>query len=126
MAEYRTGNHWRVTIVDEGTQPFDATGHRPDARLRAVVMDGKVLTTDPELAEWICTLLNEAEAAPSPCQEETHSWQHFTAEQADSYWIRCTLQGPHGEHQDEQTGLTWMAPVASATAPGAPAHGTGR
>lgn len=41
------------------------------------------------------------------CEVETHSWSHFTHDQADSYWIRCTLSGPHDEHKDEHTGLTW-------------------
>lgn len=54
-------------------------------------------------------LIPRAEAEPQPCTEETHSWQHFTAEQADSYWIRCTLQGPHDEHKDANTGLTWRS-----------------
>lgn len=53
---YRTGNHWGVTIVREGTQPFDNSGHRPDAQLVAVVVNG-----DRELAERICALLNRAE-----------------------------------------------------------------
>jgi hypothetical protein len=57
---YRPGGHWLVTIVQEGTEALDETGHRPDARLRAIVMDGKVLTTDPELAELVCELLNAA------------------------------------------------------------------
>jgi hypothetical protein len=60
MTEFRPGGHWRVTIVAEGTEPPDASGHRPDARLRAVVMDGKVLTTDARLAERICALLGGA------------------------------------------------------------------
>lgn len=47
-------------------------------------------------------------APPEPCQAETRSWDHFTPEQADSYWIRCTLQGEHREHKDENTGLTWV------------------
>lgn len=46
---------------------------------------------------------------PVPCQEETYSWDHFTAEQVDAYWIRCSLQGQHDEHKDEHTGLTWRA-----------------
>lgn len=58
MSTIRTGSHWRVTIVDDGTQPADASGHRPDAQLLAVVMAGKVLTTDPELAERVARLLN--------------------------------------------------------------------
>jgi hypothetical protein len=52
-----------------------------------------------------------AAAAPSPqeCQEETWSGDHFTPEQADGYWIVCDLRGPHDEHKDEHTGLTWKA-----------------
>lgn len=46
---------------------------------------------------------------PAPCEVETRSWDHFTPEQMDSYWIRCTLSGPHDEHKDENTGLTWTA-----------------
>lgn len=58
MTEYRTGGHWGVTIVGEGTQPPDASGHRPDAQLVAVVVNG-----DQALAERICTLLNEGPVA---------------------------------------------------------------
>lgn len=58
MSAIRTGNHWRVTIVDDGQQPPDASRHRPDAQLLAVVMAGKVLTTDAELAERVARLLN--------------------------------------------------------------------
>lgn len=43
-----------------------------------------------------------------PCEEETWSWWHFTPDQVDPYWIRCTLAGPHDEHEDENTGLTWV------------------
>ncbi len=45
------------------------------------------------------------------CAAETRSWDHFTPDQADSYWIRCTLAGPHGEHKDENTGLVWTDPA---------------
>lgn len=55
---YRTGSHWGATIVREGTQPADATGHRPDAELVAVVVNG-----DRELAERICDLLNREDRA---------------------------------------------------------------
>lgn len=50
-----------------------------------------------------------------PCQAETRSWDHFTPEQMDSYWIRCTLWGPHDEHKDEHTGLTWVDQDKAAT-----------
>jgi hypothetical protein len=113
---YRTGNHWGVTIVGErGPQPCDETGphyclamgensEHPGAELVAVVTNG-----DTALAERICALLNGEQEAPVPCREETWSWDHFTPEQVDSYPIRCTLQGPHDEHEDEHTGLTWRS-----------------
>jgi len=59
VTEYRTGHHWRVTIVREGTQPPDANGKRADAQLVAVVVNG-----DQALAERICALLNASEPAP--------------------------------------------------------------
>lgn len=40
MTQYRTGNHWGVTIVREGIQPPDAAGKRPDAQLVAAVVNG--------------------------------------------------------------------------------------
>lgn len=103
MTAYRTGNHHGVTIVAEGEGARCGREGHDCARghLVAVVVEG-----GEEFAERICALLN-CEEAPEPCQAETHSWQHFTAEQVDSYWIRCTLQGPHDEHQDEHTGLAW-------------------
>jgi hypothetical protein len=45
--------------------------------------------------------------ASQECEAETRSWDHFTAEQMDSYWMRCTLRGPHDEHEDEHTGFRW-------------------
>lgn len=41
------------------------------------------------------------------CNEETWSWWHFSDNQMDPYWIRCTLTLPHEQHEDENTGLTW-------------------
>lgn len=67
-----------------------------------------VFRGDQALAARICALLNGEVARE--CAEETRSWDHFTPEQMDSYWIRCTLSGPHDEHKDENTGLTWRTP----------------
>lgn len=53
---YRTGGHWGVTIVREGEQPADEQGHRPDAELVAVVVNG-----DRELAQRIADALNTGE-----------------------------------------------------------------
>jgi hypothetical protein len=105
---YRTGNHHGITIVDEnpdtrcGRPGHDcARGH-----LVAVVVDG-----GEELAERIVRGLHllELSEAPEPeqCTAEVHSWDHFRPEQMDSYWIRCTMWGPHDDHEDEHTGLTW-------------------
>lgn len=51
-----------------------------------------------------------AEVDRTPCPAETRSWDHFRPEQVDSYWITCDLLGPHDEHEDEHTGLTWRDP----------------
>lgn len=63
--------------------------------------------------DWILQP-NPAPRVPAQCSEETWSWAHFNPGQLDAYWIRCTLQGPHGEHKDEHTGLTWTATVPKA------------
>jgi hypothetical protein len=55
------------------------------------------------------------EPAPLPCQAETWSWDHFNQEQVDGYWIVCDLRGPHDEHKDEHTGLTWVDQASSVT-----------
>lgn len=54
-----------------------------------------------------------AAVAPAPvaCDEETWSWEHFTHQQADGYWIRCDVLGQHDVHKDEHTGLTWKTPA---------------
>lgn len=119
MSVYRTGNHWGVTIVRE----YDhldvpgVDGVLPRSELVAVVTNG-----DAGLAERICALLNASDGAlaqAAECTEETRSWDHFTPEQMDSYWIRCTLSVPHDEHHDEHTGLTWRTPE---TAPASTEH----
>lgn len=51
----------------------------------------------------------QAVSAGWTCPAETPSWDHYTPEQTDSYWIRCTLTHPHTEHKDEHTGLTWRS-----------------
>jgi hypothetical protein len=53
VAEYRTGNHWGVTIVREGELGGIGDNWRTDAQLVAVVVNG-----DQALAERICALLN--------------------------------------------------------------------
>lgn len=77
---------------------------------RAEDPEARALTM-PDLGALLQWLMDRAVASvpAEPCREETPSWRHFTPEQMDSYWIRCTLQGPHDEHKDEHTGLTWTA-----------------
>lgn len=66
MTRYRTGGHWDITIVREGTQPADHTGRRPDDQLAAVITNG-----DTQLAERICALLNGEAARPEPADSCT-------------------------------------------------------
>ena len=51
----------------------------------------------------------DTRTARSECPAETWSWEHFRDTQVDGYWIRCTLTTPHGEHEDEHTGLRWRS-----------------
>lgn len=57
---------------------------------------------------WLTELEKCDVLANEPCDAETHSWTHYRPEQVDSYWIRCTKAGPHDEHEDSNTGLTWV------------------
>ncbi len=46
----------------------------------------------------------------NPCQEKTHSWNHYKPEQIDSYEIHCDLYGKHhDEHHNSETGLSWKS-----------------
>jgi hypothetical protein len=56
------------------------------------------------LAGWGCP---EEPVQQEECFADTHSWWHFTPQQMDPYWIRCTEMGQHEEHHDENTGLRW-------------------
>lgn len=54
---YRTGTHWKSTIIRVGTGSPDADGRRSDDELVGYI-------GDPELAEQVCALLNfQAERA---------------------------------------------------------------
>jgi hypothetical protein len=66
---------------------------------------------------------NTSEAETDFCTEETWSWWHFSDQQMDPYWIRCTLVGPHEEHEDENTGLKWYSdPVDLGPSPRGGTH----
>jgi hypothetical protein len=45
-------------------------------------------------------------AAADPCDSEVWSTDYF-GQHFDRYWIRCNRLGPHTEHEDANTGLTW-------------------
>jgi hypothetical protein len=92
-------------IVDHG--PYD--GISPPLSVRSYAMQADELNALRD--ELIALRAAAVDACPQQCQEETYSWQHFTPEQVDAYWIRCTLQGEHAEHEDEHTGLTWVSPA---------------
>jgi hypothetical protein len=103
-------------------QLAEVTG-RSETSLNAQLWTWDVGTRKPDLASlgtylaalgYDLALIPREDAEPQPREAETHSWRHFNAEQADSYWIRCTLQGPHDEHEDANTGLTWRSNEESA------------
>lgn len=52
-------------------------------------------------------LLREETVSADPCNAEVWSMDHYRDGQVDPYWIRCTQLGPHTEHEDSNTGLTW-------------------
>lgn len=109
MTTYRTGTHHGITICVEGDgQICDRPGHDcARGHLVAVIVNG-----DLALAERIAALLNaeqQQQVATWTCSAEIHSWERFTPEQVDSYYIRCTVRGPHMQHEDAHTGLTWRA-----------------
>lgn len=63
--------------------------------------------------EDVAALLAAEAAVSAACKEEVWSWDHFRDSQVDGYWIRCSLTGPHLEHEDSHTGLTWPALVTA-------------
>lgn len=84
---YRTGGHWGITIVREGTQPADERGRRPDDELVAVTMN------DPQLAERICALLNAADDPETgPCVGLCAGCPPDCGLVGDS--CSCTIAGP--------------------------------
>lgn len=101
MAEWRVGRStgrtlWRddvlVGMVDSPEIAQDIV-----AAMRVV---GRLLAEQPEA-------VRERSQDAWQCPAETWSWWHFTDQQVDAYWIRCTLLGRHEEHEDENTGLCW-------------------
>jgi len=52
-------------------------------------------------------LLREAADSAEPCTSEVWSMDYYRDGQVDPYWIRCNAIGPHTEHEDANTGLTW-------------------
>lgn len=112
MTAYRTVNNWHIVIVDEGDQPADAGEPQPDAKLVAVVMAGKVLTTDRELAERICALLNADQAAPDPVTGDPKTGDG----QTDSATVHVDINAAGRQVTVETPGeLTQVVDVALAT-----------
>jgi hypothetical protein len=93
-----------------------AQGMYEAERYRRERVEGKLDRARAELsrlAEEVLAQEMGAEAellASEPCAAETWSWDHYRSAQVDPYWIRCTRQGLHAEHEDSNTGLTWTTP----------------
>lgn len=51
-------------------------------------------------------VLREATDSAEPCNQVA-SMDYYRDGQVDPYWIRCNAIGPHVEHEDANTGLTW-------------------
>lgn len=100
-------SHLADLIVEHGPWEPGRGAEQIDIELRLALMDGGDLNAlRSELIELRALRLSDL---PEACRAETWSWEHFTDEQMDGYWIVCDLQGPHDEHKDEHTGLTWTA-----------------
>lgn len=94
------------------------TEHEPSLEARSVqsgspitlIQGAEMIVIDPEVLRDILDQHwppEDREPDHGPCEAEIHSWTYFTPEQADSYWIRCGLLGPHTEHEDSNTGAHW-------------------
>lgn len=79
-----------------------------------------VLPTNQAKALADAGLLRETTASAEPCDAETWSMDHYRDGQVDRYWIRCTQLGPHTEHEDSNTGLTWPREAETPAAPEPP------
>ena len=43
------------------------------------------------------------------CDDEINSWDVFTPNQIDYYWLQCNLEQDHeGLHKNSETGGTWQ------------------
>lgn len=119
---HRPGRNWRVTIVDDpDPQPCDEIGphycfalgensEHHTAKLHAVVMAGKVLTTDPELAERVCELLNDEAHTPDV------SWTRGAAEALAE--VRRLLEHAAGPDEEIAAGTVRHALQAAAASLG--------
>lgn len=41
------------------------------------------------------------------CEAELSSWDHFSPNAVDFYWIQCDEVGAHVRHKNYETGATW-------------------
>lgn len=88
------------------------TEHAPELTASSARPGGPItLTQGAEMivvdAEVLHAILDEHDPAPESCEAELHSWDHFSREQVDQYWMRCDRLGPHDEHENSETGATW-------------------
>ncbi len=101
-------SHIGDLIIQHGPWVANRGAEQIDIELRLSLMNGGDLNA---LRDELLELRALASPPPAECSAETYSWWHFIPEKLDGYWIRCTLQGPHDEHKDEHTGLTWKTPA---------------
>jgi hypothetical protein len=85
--QFEPGSGWREVDYEE----FEELG-----------MQGVVVYGPTGTRHWV-----EDGSSDAPCDAEIHSWQVFTPDQTDSYWMRCDLVGPHTRHENSETGAHW-------------------
>lgn len=69
----------------------------------------------PVYLDIACRLVATPLPDESPCDAEKHSWDFFSPNAVDSYWMRCHLVGPHDEHENSETGAKWRDETSSNT-----------
>jgi hypothetical protein len=54
-----------------------------------------------------------AEPVSVECEAEAYSWDYFSHNAVDPYWMRCDLTYPHDEHENQGTGAKWTDALSS-------------
>lgn len=97
-----------AAVMDpEAFEPWEPKSER-HLRLRGLQIAGRQAIALRHAKRVIeAGLLREETDSAEPCTSEVWSMDYYRDGQVDPYWIRCNAIGPHVEHEDANTGLTW-------------------